>query len=164
MNRSFLSSQIILALPSKGEGGDKKETKLLGNRKKRDGSKRDLQPAVPTPLSLSLSLSPSTSPLYITLQRHFFVPTFSFFFSILVRAVCTLRLFAFGVARTTCVHAPALHFQFVSVSSLSLSLVSSLSLYLSLFLSLTLLFFFFLKSKRKEKKRKEKDRKKKKKE
>ena len=157
MNRSFLSSQIILALPSKGEGGDKKETKLLGNRKKRDGSKRDLQPAVPTPLSLSLSLSPSTSPLYITLQRHFFVPTFSFFFSILVRAVCTLRLFAFGVARTTCVHAPALHFQFVSVSSLSLSLVSSLSLSICLSLSLSyslILFLLEIEKKRKEKKRK----------
>lgn len=136
-----LSFSIILALPPKREG---EGTKLLQNE--RDGSKRDLQPAASTPLFSR----PSTSPLYVTLQRHFFVPTFSFFFypfAPCARFVCLLSVSP--GPRVVYVHAPALHFQFVSVSSLVVTCFFSLSLSYSL----TLLFFFFLKTKRKEKKK-----------
>lgn len=137
-----LSFSIILALPPKREG---EGTKLLQNE--RDGSKRDLQPAASTPLFSR----PSTSPLYVTLQRHFFVPTFSFFF-LSVRAVCTLRLFAFGVARTTC-GICARSCASLPVCLCFFSRCHLFLLSLSLSYSLTLLFFFFLKTKRKEKKK-----------
>ena len=148
LNRSFLSSQIILALPSEGEGGDKKETKLLGNRKKRDGSKRDLQPAVPTPLSLSLSLS-SPPPLRFILrcsviflfQRFLFFSRFSF--APCARFVCLLSV---SPGPRVCT---LLRF----TSSLSLFLLSrchlfllSLSLSLSIYLSFSLLLSYSFSS------------------
>lgn len=142
LNRSFLSPSRLFS-PSHRRGREKGQN--CCKTKEMDRNEM-LQPAASTPLFSR----PSTSPLYVTLQRHFFVPTFSFFFypfAPCARFVCLLSVSP--GSRVVYVHAPALHFQFVSVSSLVVTCFFSLSLSYSL----TLLFFFFLKTKRKEKKK-----------
>lgn len=143
LNRSFLSPSRLFS-PSHRRGREKGQN--CCKTKEMDRNEM-LQPAASTPLFSR----PSTSPLYVTLQRHFFVPTFSFFF-LSVRAVCTLRLFAFGVARTTC-GICARSCASLPVCLCFFSRCHLFLLSLSLSYSLTLLFFFFLKTKRKEKKK-----------
>lgn len=142
LNRSFLSPSRLFS-PSHRRGREKGQncckTKEMDRNKICNLPLRHRSSPAPPPLRFMLRCS-----VIFLFQRFLF---FFYPFAPCARFVCLLSVSP--GPRVVYVHAPALHFQFVSVSSLVVTCFFSLSLSYSL----TLLFFFFLKTKRKEKKK-----------
>lgn len=142
LNRSFLSPSRLFS-PSHRRGREKGQncckTKEMDRNEICNLPLRHRSSPAPPPLRFMLRCS-----VIFLFQRFLF---FFYPFAPCARFVCLLSVSP--GPRVVYVHAPALHFQFVSVSSLVVTCFFSLSLSYSL----TLLFFFFLKTKRKEKKK-----------